>query len=80
MNIQHYLYTGPRSGASLRIGPKNELLDVQLVPGQPVDLPAEHDFTRVLLALHHLSLQPIVEPTEPPSPPADKKEAKPHAR
>lgn len=80
MNIQHYLYTGPRSGASLRIGPKNELLDVQLVPDQSVELPAEHDFTRVLLALQHLSLKPAAKPTEPLTPPVDKKEPKTHAR
>lgn len=80
MNTHRYLYTGPRSGASLRVGPENELLDVQLVPDQPVELPAEHDFTRVLLALKHLTVQPATEPTEPPPVPVDKKEAKNHAR
>lgn len=80
MNTERYLYTGPRSGASLRVGPKNELIDVQLVPDQTVALPAEHDFTRVLLALQHLSLEPAAKPTEPPTSPADKKEPKTHAR
>lgn len=80
MNTQRYLYTGPRSGASLRVDASNELLDVQLIPGQPVELPLAHDFTRVLLALQHLSLEPAAKPTEPLTSPADKKEPKTHAR
>lgn len=53
-----YLYTGPQSSASLRVGTDGELLDVQLLPGKPVELPADHEYTIVLLALKHLELLP----------------------
>ncbi len=53
MKLTRYIYSGPQSAACLRTG--NELLDVQLLPGQPVELPAEHDYTKVLLELKHLT-------------------------
>lgn len=59
MNLTRYRYTGPQSAASLRISPNQELLDVQLLPGQLVELPAEHEYTRVLLELKHLIPAPI---------------------
>ncbi|NMX60199.1 hypothetical protein [Pseudomonas sp. WS 5079] len=49
MKLTEYLYTGPQSGASLRVD--GELLDVQLQPGKPVELPADHEYTQVLLEL-----------------------------
>lgn len=56
MTLTRYRYTGPQSCASLRVGESRELLDVQLLPGQPVELPADHEYTQVLLELKHLVL------------------------
>ncbi|QHA95844.1 hypothetical protein [Pseudomonas sp. J380] len=56
-DLTQYLYTGPQSSASLRVG-DGKLLDVQLLPGKPVELPADHEYTIVLLALKHLMLLP----------------------
>lgn len=58
MKLTRYIYNGPQSGATLRVGDARELLDVQLQPGKPVDLPAEHEYTLVLLELKHLVLVP----------------------
>ena len=60
MKLTRYLYSGPQSAASLRVveGKSAEVLDVQLMPGKVVSLPAEHDYTRTLLALKHLEVQP----------------------
>lgn len=78
MNLTRYRYTGPQSAASLRIGPTQQLLDVQLLPGQPVELPAEHEYTKVLLELKHLVSDPVTVPTTPSgiAPGAEKKGAK----
>jgi len=54
MNLSRYLYKGPQSAVSLRVGEKRELLEVQLSPGKPVKLPADHEYTQVLLELQHL--------------------------
>ncbi|KRP97481.1 hypothetical protein TX25_06140 [Pseudomonas lactis] len=58
MKLTRYIYTGPQSGVTLRVGESRELLDVQLLPGQPVELPADHEYTQVLLELKHLVLLP----------------------
>ncbi|WP_371356118.1 hypothetical protein ACA087_06450 [Pseudomonas chlororaphis] len=58
MKLTRYIYNGPQSGATLRVGEARELLDVQLQPGKPVDLPADHEYTKVLLELKHLVLAP----------------------
>ncbi|AKA25705.1 hypothetical protein [Pseudomonas chlororaphis] len=58
MKLTRYIYNGPQSGATLRVGDARELLDVQLLPGKPVDLPADHEYTLVLLELKHLVLVP----------------------
>ena len=58
MTLTRYRYTGPQSCASLRVGESRELLDVQLIPGQPVELPAEHEYTQVLVELKHLVVLP----------------------
>lgn len=63
MNLTRYLYQGPQSAACLRVGEK--LLDVQLLTGQPVELPADHEYTRVLVALKHLTLAPAEEQAKP---------------
>lgn len=63
MNLSRYTYTGPPSGVTLRLNEHGETLDVQLHPGQTVELPAAHDYTRVLLALKHL--QPLPTPSGP---------------
>lgn len=80
MKLTRYRYTGPQSSASLRAGKSGELLDVQLLPGKPVELPAEHEYTLVLLELKHLVLlSPIsAAPTSTvnPVPVAEKKGAK----
>lgn len=57
MTLTCYRYTGPQSAATLRVGDTGEL-DVQLLPGKPVELPAHHDYTLVLLALKHLTPLP----------------------
>lgn len=56
MNLTTYIYKGPRSSSTLRVG--NEELEVHLNPGKPVNLPAEHEYTRVLLELKHLEPAP----------------------
>lgn len=61
MNLTRYTYTGPQSAASLRVGDTRELLEVQLLPGKPVELPADHEYTLVLLELKHLVLLPSAE-------------------
>ncbi|MFD2645133.1 hypothetical protein [Pseudomonas japonica] len=63
MKLTRYIYNGPQSAACLRTG--NELLDVQLWPGQAVDLPADHDYTKVLLELKHLTLPDTAKPAKP---------------
>ncbi|MHC8349218.1 hypothetical protein ACYZT7_07490 [Pseudomonas sp. RT4P38] len=65
MTLTRYRYTGPQSAASLRVGDTGEL-DVQLMPGKPVELPADHEYTVVLLALKHLTpLPPNAKPKKP---------------
>ncbi|WP_095128664.1 hypothetical protein [Pseudomonas sp. Irchel s3h14] len=61
MKLTRYTYTGPQSAASLRVGEARELLEVQLLPGKPVELPADHEYTLVLLELKHLVLLPSTE-------------------
>ena len=73
MKLTRYLYKGPQSGAQLRVGAKAELLEVQLHPGKPVELPADHEYTLVLLALKHL--EPLTEDA-PAAPAPAKKEAR----
>jgi hypothetical protein len=63
MTLTRYLYSGPQSAASLRVGDTGESLDVQLLPGKPVELPANHEYTLVLLALKHLA--PLPPNTKP---------------
>lgn len=58
MNLTRYLYTGPQSAVSLRVGDTGQPLDVQLLPGKPAELPADHEYTVVLLALKHLAPLP----------------------
>lgn len=59
MKLTTYRYAGPPSCASLRVGKTGERLEVLLHPGQPVGMPADHEYTRVLLALKHLHPQPV---------------------
>lgn len=56
MKLTTYIYKGPRSSSTLRVS--EEVLEVHLNPGKPVKLPAEHEYTRVLLELKHLELAP----------------------
>lgn len=58
MNLTRYVYLGPQSAVCLRVEGSTDLLDVQLLHNQVVELPAEHEYTRVLLALKHLVLVP----------------------
>ncbi|MNP58305.1 hypothetical protein D3C76_1532120 [compost metagenome] len=62
MNLTRYLYKGPQSAASLRVGEQRELLEVQLSPGKPVKLPADHEYTQVLLELQYL--EPLAPETK----------------
>ncbi len=61
MKLTQYIYKGPRSSASLRVGAA--LLEVQLNPGKAVGLPAEHEYTQVLLQLKHLEPAPAEKAT-----------------
>lgn len=69
MKLTRYLYKGPQSAATLRLAETNKLLEVQLMPGAPVNLPADHEYVQVLLALKHLELLPDAEGAQevPPS-------------
>lgn len=58
MKLTRYLYKGPQSAATLRLAEPGELLEVQLMPGSSVGLPADHEYVHVLLALKHLELLP----------------------
>lgn len=89
MNLTRYIYLGPQSAASLRVEDSADLLDVQLLHNKPVELPAEHEYTRVLLALKHLVEAPVeqtpasVQSTTPAAtdslPSSGKKGEKPNA-
>ena len=57
--LTRYIYTGPQSAASLRVGDSRELLEVQLHTGANVGLPADHEYTKVLLELKHLQALPV---------------------
>ncbi|WP_025132386.1 hypothetical protein [Pseudomonas sp. PH1b] len=59
MNLTRYIYTGPQSAASLRVGATRQLLEVQLHTGESVELPADHEYTKVLLELKHLQALPV---------------------
>ena len=58
MKLTRYLYKGPQSAATLRLAEPSKLLEVQLMPGEPVNLPTDHEYVQVLLALKHLELLP----------------------
>lgn len=72
MNLSRYLYRGPQSAVCLRVGDSADLLDVQLLPGKTVELPAEHEYTSVLLALKHLVPIPANAEVEAETKPAPK--------
>lgn len=74
MTLTRYIYQGPRSATTLRVGDKAELLEVALIPGKPCQLPAEHEYTRVLLARKHLV--PLPEEVSAAVAPTDKKGGK----
>lgn len=65
MKLTRYIYKGPQSAACLRVEGSADLLDVQLLHDQVVELPSEHEYTRVLLALKHLVLVPAVTEQQP---------------
>ena len=48
-----YRYSGPTSGVTLKKG--EEAQEVMLHTGAEVDLPEEHEYTKTLLALGHLT-------------------------
>lgn len=53
MSQTRYCYKGPPSGIELRLADGSSLA-VQLHPGNAVELPIDHEYTRTLLALNHL--------------------------
>jgi len=55
VKLTRYIYKGPQSAATLRVGEQKELLEVQLIPGAEVELPDDHEYVAVLLALKHLT-------------------------
>ncbi|MCO7612873.1 hypothetical protein NJH83_21825 [Pseudomonas chlororaphis] len=77
--LTRYIYTGPQSAASLRVGDSRELLEVQLHTGESVELPAGHEYTLVLLELKHLVLAPNPTGKALSGASEPKKEAKPNA-
>ena len=48
-----YRYSGPTSGVTLKKG--EEAQEVMLHTGAEVDVPEEHEYTKTLLALGHLT-------------------------
>ena len=56
-----YRYSGPTSGVTLKKG--EEAQEVMLHTGAEVDLPEEHEYTKTLLALGHLT--PLSAQTRP---------------
>lgn len=56
MKTTRYIYSGPLSATSLRVGV--EVLDARLIPGEAVELPEEHEYTKTLLALKYLAPAP----------------------
>ncbi|TBV10257.1 hypothetical protein [Stutzerimonas kirkiae] len=57
--MKRYIYSGPRSAVSLRHG--GGIIERDLIPGQPVELPPEHEYTQVLLHLKQLVLEPAAK-------------------
>lgn len=55
-----YRYSGPTSGVTLQAG--EEVKEVMLHAGAEVELPEEHEYTKTLLALQHLT--PVMEPAK----------------
>ena len=56
-----YRYSGPTSGVTLKKG--EEAQEVMLHTGAEVELPEEHEYTKTLLALGHLT--PLSAQTRP---------------
>lgn len=63
MNLTPYRYDGPLSAVTLYVGADRQSLGVLLHPGATVRLPADHEYTLVLLALKHL--HPVPTHTKP---------------
>ena len=57
MTHARFTYTGPAGGVELRL-PDGTLLERQLQDGHPVELPADHEYTRTLKALGRLQALP----------------------
>ena len=57
-----YRYSGPTSGVTLKKG--EEAQEVMLHTGAEVDLPEEHEYTKTLLALGHLTPISAKQPTK----------------
>lgn len=53
MTLTRYRYSGPRSACALRTA--DGLLEAELIPGRSVELPADHEYTQVLLCLKQLT-------------------------
>lgn len=51
--MKRYRYSGPVSGATLRLG--EQVLHVRLSPGAEVELPDDHVYVRGLVARGHLA-------------------------
>ena len=57
-----YRYSGPTSGVTLKKG--EEAQEVMLHTGAEVDLPEEHEYTKTLLALGHLTPVSVKQATK----------------
>ena len=59
-----YMYKGPTSGVTLIVNGKDK--EVLLHNGKQVDLPEDHEYTKTLVALGHLTKVEVSapEPTE----------------
>lgn len=57
-----YRYSGPTSGVTLQKGEEKQ--EVMLHTGAEVELPEEHEYTKTLLALGHLSPLSVKQATK----------------
>jgi hypothetical protein len=77
--LTRYKYSGPQSGVTLKLQPGGDELEVQLLDGREIPLPADHPFVRKLKLKGFLTevvpaKRPVVVP-DPPAPKAEKQKA-----
>lgn len=58
----NYLYSGPTSGVTLNDGEKEH--SIMFITGSVVVLPPDHEYTKTLIALKHLTSVPEAQPSK----------------